>query len=426
MKKADAYKKGMQDAMQPFSEKINSQADALYRLREHIDVFESDIIDCIEWNIDNPADLLQMLKKKQANKTRIKQFRVSVIYAGKENLAFADALRKDLNKQKNTCERVDYATFTKHVGSLVDYRIYIGNPEKTKESDGEIIYKAYGMLILRAGNSYVVEYDPHHTFSAEGKEQFISYYESIISKSLERSKAAEKALKSRKNRKLSNPDGSDPKGTYTVLDSLTNSMDFWDNKPAWMTLTLGLPSMLITLIAMVFMIPVGIGELAFRETVENLREANFDNKFVADAQRQILEVKLVDLFMREQMQDSSSSESTVSKPESTPPCSETVQEVKTTSSDYISNDRPDGNSSQNTRSVPITVDGVIKEIVRCSSPDALRLQIEGEVIEGTLTVNAYCKLNGQEEVYQVVDMGFAGNLTECGTGRATLFTLKKI
>ena len=72
------------------------------------------------------------------------------------------------------------------------------------------------------------------------------------------------------------------------------------------------------------------------------------------------------------------------------------------------------------------ISGVIKELVRHSTPDALRIQIEGTLLEGRLTVGAYCKLDGQEQVYQVMTMGFAGNLTEFDAGRSTRFTLKKI
>ena len=70
--------------------------------------------------------------------------------------------------------------------------------------------------------------------------------------------------------------------------------------------------------------------------------------------------------------------------------------------------------------------GVIKEIVRCSPPDALRLQIEGKLLEGNLTIGAHCKLEDSEEVYEVIEMGFDGKLTECQAGRSTHFTLRKV
>lgn len=74
----------------------------------------------------------------------------------------------------------------------------------------------------------------------------------------------------------------------------------------------------------------------------------------------------------------------------------------------------------------VEISGVIKELVRHSAPDAMRIQIEGKLLEGKLTVGAYCKLDGQEQVYQVMTMGFAGNLTEFEAGRSTKFTLKMI
>lgn len=70
--------------------------------------------------------------------------------------------------------------------------------------------------------------------------------------------------------------------------------------------------------------------------------------------------------------------------------------------------------------------GVIKELERRSAPDALLIEIYGKVLEGKVTVDLYCKLDGQEGVYKIVKMGHDGNLTERSVGQATKFTLKKI
>lgn len=77
-------------------------------------------------------------------------------------------------------------------------------------------------------------------------------------------------------------------------------------------------------------------------------------------------------------------------------------------------------------SAEIKISSIIKELVRRSSPDALRVQIEGKVLEGMPTVGSYCKLEGQQDVYQIMTIGYAGNLTECEIGRSTKFTLKKV
>lgn len=307
MRKTDIYKNGMRDALDPFSEKLNYVADTVNDTREIID----DVIDCIEWNMTNPEELINNLKAKKVKRARPHQFRISIVYQGKENEPLADALRKDLNRQKNTCEMVEYETFIKHAGGLVDYRVYIGNPEKTKEEKCKVLYKAYGMLVLQRDSAYIVQYDPKYNFTEDNKERFISYYESVISKSLEKSKAAENALKARKKRKSANSDPTTPQITYTAKDTVEKffdrSIDFWDDKPRLLTLTVGLQSMtasfIASCIALVFLVPVGIGEILLRATVEKLRETNFDNKFVADAQRQILEVKITDLFLQEQMRD---------------------------------------------------------------------------------------------------------------------------
>lgn len=305
MRKADAYKKGMQDALDPFGEQIRRVADDVHNVGEVLD----DIIDCIEWNVEDPEELINKLKDAKAKRAKPRQFRISIIYNGKENESFADTLRKDLNNLKNSCEMIDYLNFTKHVGGLVDYRVYIGNLEKVRAENCKVLYKAYGMEILETGSSYVVAYDPKHKFEEADKEKFIAYYEFVINKALERSKEAEKVLKARKKRKASHYDPLDPQGTYSVWDGaesvVNNIMYFWDGMPLWLQIPLGIPSILLSFLAFVVtticLIPVGISEIALRATVDNLREAHFDKKFIAEAQRHILEVKLVDLFRQEQM-----------------------------------------------------------------------------------------------------------------------------
>lgn len=180
-----------------------------------------------------------------------------------------------------------------------------------REENGRILYKAFGTSILQINDGFVVDYNPQFRFTEDSKERFISYYESVISKSLEKSQKAEKALSSRKERKSTNPNPSEPKLAHAALEQVehgfNDSLDFWNDKPLWMTVAFGLPSMVVSFltsaIAILCLIPVGISEMALRDTVDNLREADFDCKFVADAQRQILEVKLVDLIWQEQIKD---------------------------------------------------------------------------------------------------------------------------
>lgn len=307
MKKSNAYITGMQDALLPFSEQQNKTADSVHDFQNHL----NEIIDCIIWNHDDPEKLIEILKRKRASKP--KQFRIAIVYSGKENDALAEALRKDLNNQKNTCHKLDYHSFVKKGSNIVDYRVYIGNPEQVKEEKCKVLYKAYGMSILQDNSSYIVNYDPKFHFDSSNKECFIKYYESIISKSLERSKKAEKALQQRKDRMGKSGGSIDPVTTNTVLDAVMqgteNAVDYWWDKPDWMKIAFGIPTVLVstvgTILTFVLCVPVMVSEILLRNTIENLQEADFDSKFVADAQRQILEVKIVDLFKIEQSKDNS-------------------------------------------------------------------------------------------------------------------------
>lgn len=305
MRKTKTYIHGMQDAQRPFVEPLQQTAENIHDLNNRFD----EIIDCIIWNHDDPEKLIEMLKSKRASKP--KQFRIAVVYSGKENEDLADALRKDLNNLKNTCQKMDYRSFVKQGSNIVDYRVYIGNPEKEQEEKCKVLYKAYGMRILQIHSSYIADYDPKFHFDATNRERFIEYYESIISESLERSKKAEAALKRRKERMAKSGGSIDPTATNAVLDAVIqgseNAIDFWDDKPGWMQFVIGIPSALVSIVGafltFVLCVPAMISEILLRNTIDNLREADFDSKFVADAQQQILEVKIVDLFRLEQSKD---------------------------------------------------------------------------------------------------------------------------
>lgn len=74
----------------------------------------------------------------------------------------------------------------------------------------------------------------------------------------------------------------------------------------------------------------------------------------------------------------------------------------------------------------MATNAVIKEFKRLTDPDALTIVIYGKVLEGKVCVGSYCKLEGEDDVFQVVKMGRNGKLTERIVGQATEFALKKI
>ena len=296
MRKDEAYKQGMKDAIDPFKKSIIE--DVHQAIKAQDELLEI-IIDCIDFGSDDPEEFKKLMNKIRQKAQKPKQFRIAIIYDSKKNEDLADLLRKDLNNRKHSCEIMDYASFKKNAGSIVDYRVFLGNSEKFRERYTKVLYKAYGMRILQLDHSFAVDCDPKYKFSEENKDAFIAYYEKTIRKTLERSHEMKKAINERKRRKQN----SDKLGTYAAMEALDKSTDIWEHTSALVTLVLGIPAMLLSMVALLCLIPVGIGEVALKNTVDKLKEANFDKKFIADAQRQILEVKLVDLFLREQLDD---------------------------------------------------------------------------------------------------------------------------
>ena len=61
-----------------------------------------------------------------------------------------------------------------------------------------------------------------------------------------------------------------------------------------------------------------------------------------------------------------------------------------------------------------------------SVSDPTRIQIEGELLDGWITVGAYCRLEDDEQVYQVAAIGYSANLKEGSKGQITKYTLKKV
>lgn len=295
MRKDEAFKQGMKDALDPFKENMEEVHREVKDTRELLDA----IIDCIDFNSDDHEEFKKLMDEIKRKMKKPKQFRIAIIYDSKENEALADLLRKDLNNRKHSCEMIDYASFKKHAGSIVDYRVFLGNSERFRERNTKVLYKAYGMRILQLDHSFAADYDPKYKFTDENKDAFIAYYEKTIRKTLERSHKMQKAIKERKQRKQN----SDTLGTYAAMEAIDKSTDIWEHTPALVTFVLGIPTMLLSMVALLCLFPVGIGEVALKNTVDKLKEANFDKKFIADAQRQILEVKLVDLFLREQIED---------------------------------------------------------------------------------------------------------------------------
>ena len=74
-------------------------------------------------------------------------------------------------------------------------------------------------------------------------------------------------------------------------------MESMDDKPDWMAI----PGTILGGIGLLASIPVVAGELLVKGVVDEMQEKDFDNKFIADAQRRILEEKMIELFPQMQI-----------------------------------------------------------------------------------------------------------------------------
>lgn len=304
---------GMKIVLHPFEEEMKKMKRDRVIEKQDLDSFLDDIIDVIELNnkCKDDKEIKEMLKNKRLKKAEPKRYTVSVIYENDNDIGFAESIRQDLNNKKNACGVKNHKSFRNDPGAPVDFRLFINCDKPGNGTEADVIYKAYGMCVFLKKDGYGIIFNPDHNFSDSEKAEFIKYYEKVLSKALYQSEQAKKALLKRKKHLNTHTEGYETKFSSGILSKMEetfyNSLDFFDNKGIIGEL-ISIPVALIefvifTVSTLLFVAPLGVTEILINATVDNLKEKSFESKFVADAQKQILQVKISELFANLQMED---------------------------------------------------------------------------------------------------------------------------
>ncbi len=240
------------------------------------------------------------------------KFKISTIYDKKRDEELADNLRKSLANYSHSTNISSYKTYKKEINAVPDYKIFIGNPDNIV---GTNVFSEYGCKIQRNDTSIIATYDEDSNEVKNNKEDFIKYYttltEKITKDKTELRKIAlenEKELELIKNKKKVD-EKRDTDTPAPFADKILNKVDELANKaldyaddhlPLPLQIATGAAGLASLITAGVVSISVGIAEFPSRMIIEELQDSNFDNKFIAEAQRHILLIKLCEFIANEQ------------------------------------------------------------------------------------------------------------------------------
>lgn len=282
-----------------FHEESKNVQDTNIETRKSVDNLTDtvlEIIDFIQATPEQREHLLKLLKSKHKKELKPKSFSIKIVFENEEDSETVNNLRKTLNKQKNSAFFLNYEEFKKHNKDKSDYTVFFGNPDEITSENETVIYSAYGCKILKLDDFTIVATYTKIPDMDSYREEFIEYYTNLTNKAL--NKKSEKALNKRFKQKILNMNVSNKylETWENIADSIVgNSLP---ELPGILVAIAGLPFILMMgLLA----IPIGLSEAVVDTVVQSLRDSNFDKKFVSDAQRHILQIKICEFFTNEQI-----------------------------------------------------------------------------------------------------------------------------
>ena len=215
-----------------------------------------------------------------------------------------------MNKQGNSAYTTTYAKFKKELTGTSEYNIFIQDSEKLITEKTKQLFSAYGCSIYLDNHNLIVTYNGK--IDDYDREQFIKYYTMIVGSALQIGKnahKAEKALKKRKNTKEIELTSTMEKIMDWAENIQDNALDISDSMLKFGVFGL-LPAAITAIVGSAFSIgillldiPFGLSEMAMKSVINGLKNKEFDSKFVAEAQRQILEIKICEFISTEQIKN---------------------------------------------------------------------------------------------------------------------------
>lgn len=326
----DRYSKGMQDGANPFvdyfsdksaemSERQKDIEENIENLREDFDLF-FDYIEIPEE--DKTFFLEESLRKRKSRKRKATKFNLKLVYQDKKDMEMVTSIKSIMSKCGNGVIVEKYEDYKKNTKGTADCIFFIGNDASEEDDwiEADKIYDYYGCEIKKVEvhgcENILVLHDEKFDF-ADHKDDFIQYYESQVNKIKSESKETnrmKKALEKREKLKAEKGKISKEveKWTDSFMDRTVNSkvLDKMEDLAEQEGLIgkigeIGYGALVIG--AVIGSVIVEISGLLYGMIDDSLADAimesDFKKEIVAEAQRQLLSIKVVEYMERKMLED---------------------------------------------------------------------------------------------------------------------------
>lgn len=305
------YEQGLVDGAKATSDAVTELGDKQREEFKRAKVFRESVVDLIRgmWSDADSKELLEKLLRDKEMQMEPARYKTTVVFCNKDDGDLANALRTDLRKAKNDCGMLEFDEFKKHGAGKMDFVIYVGNPEKAEVGNcDDLLYEAFGCRIFKSGEDLIAEYDSKVALDEEDRTAFICYYKETLEEALpskDQAKIARKTKRYERQQNTRKKRGDTPlmQGIFTFVENRLDDIIMAD-LPKWAQIPAVLAYIPFAFASILVAIPVGISEAIINATVEEIQDNSFDGVFLAKAQRQLLQVKILEYVKNKQIQNS--------------------------------------------------------------------------------------------------------------------------
>lgn len=244
----------------------------------------------------------------QDEEIELATYRIEIRY-GKEDAKAIKLLRASLENRQNICYPQEIIKGKHPQSSEYDFIIDFGDNEASQQAlsfgKQNTLFDVYGCTIVspEGSNTYVLKYNPE--FEGYSRDEFIAFYKQTclandgvrysVAKTMAEKQEKKKPRKWRLWEKISDL----PQKMMNKLDEID------DNKIGGVLLKLAslVPVFVVGMVSFAMSFVVAIPEELAQERIEKLQESNFDKAFIAEAQKDILTVKMSEIILHEQQRN---------------------------------------------------------------------------------------------------------------------------
>lgn len=259
------------------------------KLEKNTDVMHSDNI---------LKDKVLSALKQQKNAKSNMSFKIHIVYGGDANKNMAMNLRKSFINNGNVATMSDFETYKTTVSEIPDYYIFINHPEDELPNDMYQFLNKYGCEISMSGRYVHLKYDENYC-AGKNITAFVDYYKDVVNNAYENQEEIRKIrseclrAQRRANKKYD---------SLQLIEKFRGFVDSFlykmDKIPAWCSIPVVILSLPIIAISGFSLIPIELTKASTEMIVDSLKDKNYDKKYFAIAQQQILSIKVLEYFTK--------------------------------------------------------------------------------------------------------------------------------